>query len=255
MKTDRFLIFNLFLLLLFPACSNRPSWVLPDKKMEEVLYDITLAQAEIEHNYTLFNHHPEKKQEVLNKLLKKHKISKQQLDTSLVWYNAHLEYYFKINEQINKRYSLEMESLQEEIDEEKRIWEARSRINIFKGDRSFFLQSASQLRNTLLFRVDSINWTPGDHLDISFDVLGMDKAMKPEVRCAVFCEDTIITAKKEIEANGSFSMTMPSGITKIEHVSASIHLSDSIPNANILIRQFGIIHQQSSIENPSQDIR
>jgi hypothetical protein len=222
--------------------------------MVNVLYDMNLAEAEIENNYDLFFNNNEKKQDLLNVILKKHKITKQQFDTSLVWYNAHLDQYFKINEHINKRYTTEMESLQKEIDEENRIREVLSRVNIFKGRNSFFLQQASQLQNTLLFQVDSIDWTPGDSLNISFDILGLNKEIKPELLCYIFCEDTIFTEKEKIEANGSFLKTMTTGMDKVKRLSVSIHISDSIPNANILINKFGIIHRKSWILNDSQDI-
>lgn len=222
--------------------------------MADVLYDMTLAEAEIENNYGLFNNNNEKKQDLLNVIFKKHKITRQQFDTSLVWYNAHLEQYFKVNEHVGKRYAAKTESLQKEIDEENRIREELSRVNIFKGGSSFFLQSASQLRNTLLFQADSINWNPGDNLNISFDILGLNKEIKPELLCRIFCEDTIITTKEKIEANGPFLKIMSPGMNKVKRFSASIHISDSIPNVNVLINKFGIIHHKSLIPNDSQDI-
>jgi hypothetical protein len=222
--------------------------------METVLYDINLAEAEIENNYALFNNNSEKKQALLNAIFKKHKINKQQFDTSLVWYNAHLEQYFKIIDRVNSRYSAAIESLQKEIDNENRIREERSRVNIFRGESSFFLRPASKLQNTLTFRVDSIDWRTGDNLEVSFDLLGLSKKTAAEFVYTVSCADTTITEKTKIEANGSFSKPVTTGINKVKRFSAFIHIPDSIVDANIFINKFKIIHRKSILleEDPEK---
>ncbi len=223
--------------------------------MADVLYDMNLGEVEIEENYDIFNNNNEKKQEILNAILKKHKITQAQFDTSLVWYNAHLEVYFKICDRVNKQYTTNIEELQKVLDEENRLLAERSRVNIFKGERSFFLQTASKLQNTISFKVDSITWNRGDNLEIAFDILGLDKGMKPELLCYIFCEDTIITEREKIQANGSFLKSMTPGMDKVKYFTASIHISDSIPNANILINKFGIFHRKTLDISELKDIQ
>ena len=209
------------------------------------MYDLNLAEAEINSNYTVFGNDDGKKQELLNTVLKKHKISKQQLDTSLVWYSAHLERYLKICDRVTKRYDKEVGLLQKEIKAEDELTAERNRVSIFKGEHHFFLQAASLLQNTVSFKVDSLEWTTGDNLEISFDVLGLDKDMNPELLCYVVCKDTVIVVQEKIQTNGNFLRLMPYGMNKVKSFSASIHLSDSIPNANILINNFGIFHRKN----------
>jgi len=208
------------------------------------MFDINLAEAEINNNYTVFGNNDEKKQELLNSVLEKHKISKQELDTSLVWYSAHLERYLKICDRVSKRYDREIDLLQKEINEENALIAELNRVNIFKGERSFFLQAASLLQNTVSFKVDSLEWNVGDNLEVSFDVTGLGKDMNPKLLCYVVCEDTTIMVQDKIRTNGSFSKLMPYGMNKVESFSVSIHLSDSIPNANILINKFGLFHRK-----------
>ena len=208
------------------------------------MFDMNLAEAEINNNYTVFGNNDEKKRELLNSVLEKHKISKQELDTSLVWYSAHLERYLKICDRVSKRYDNQIGLLQKEIEEENALIAELNRVNIFRGERSFFLQAASLLQNTVSFKVDSLEWNVGDNLEISFDVTGLGKDMNPGLLCYVVCKDTIIMVQDKIRTNGNFSKLMPYGMNKVESFSVSIHLSDSIPNANILINKFGLFHRK-----------
>ncbi len=224
--------------------------------MVDVLYDMNLAESEIEVNYETFKDN-ERRQELLNTVFEKHKITRQDFDTSLVWYNAHLEVYFKICDKVNKRYAADTEQLQKKIDEENRLLAERSRVNIYKGGGSIFLQAASRLQNTISFKVDSLEWSSGDNLEISFDVLGLNKGVEPDLLCYVFCEDTVIIEKEKISANGSFSKLMTPGMNKVKSFSVSIHISDTIPNANILINKFGIFlrkNQGNAITETPQPI-
>ena len=209
------------------------------------MYDMNLAEAEINDNYAVFGYDDAKKLELLNTILKKHKVSKQQFDTSLVWYNAHLGRYLKICEQVNRLYDSDLTQLQKEIDKEAELLAERSKVDIFNGEHSFFLQSASLLQNTTSFILDSLEWDNGDNLEISFDILGLDKGMNPGLLCYVHCEDTIIMVQEKIRTNGSFSKLMPYGMNKVKSFSASFHISDSIPNANILINKFRIFHRKN----------
>jgi len=209
------------------------------------MYDMYLAEAEINNNYAIFGNNDEKKQELLNVILKKHKISQQDLDTSLVWYNAHLEIYTKMNDRVSKRYDTHIAQLQKEIDVENALIAERNRVNLLEDKRGFFLQTASLLQNTISFKVDSIEWNTGDNLEVSFDILGVNNNKNPELLCYIHCEDTIIKIQEKISVNGSFSKMMPHRMNNVKSFSASIHLSDSISKANILIHKFGIFHRKN----------
>ncbi|MDR1527464.1 MAG: DUF4296 domain-containing protein [Dysgonamonadaceae bacterium] len=113
-------VFVYCLLVLFVACTAKPAYVLSDKKMENVLFDLYIAQTEINENAAVFYNDSAKKQELLQTVFKKHKISQAKFDTSLVWYNAHLDRYMKINTQLTERYGRLINKLQTEIDRQKR---------------------------------------------------------------------------------------------------------------------------------------
>ncbi len=244
MSLDRF-VAGLLLLFLLPACSDRPSWVLTDAKMADVLYDLNLAEAEIENNYLIFQNDSGNRKELLNSVFRKHKITEQQFDTSLVWYNAHLDQFLKITDQVSKRYSDLSEKLQKQLDEETRLATEQGRVNIWRGPCSYVLLPASRLQNTISFELDSISWERGDRLELSFEVLGCRPNTKSEVLFYTACADTTILTRSYIEKNGLFHLnSMPQGMKDVKRIYGSIHLPESVLEAEIVVYNFAIFQRK-----------
>jgi len=116
-------LFVYLFLGMFLACTSKPVYVLSDKKMEHVLFDLYIAEAGMNENSGIFYNDSVKKQELLQSVFKKHKTSQTQFDTSLVWYNANLKRYLKINTQVAERYDHWIDQLQAEIARVKRAEE------------------------------------------------------------------------------------------------------------------------------------
>jgi hypothetical protein len=102
------------------ACSGRPAPVLSDRKMENVLFDLYLAQTAVSENPNIFLNDSVRKQDLLQSVFQKHKISQATFDTSLVWYNAHIDDYLKLNARLAERYEGRIRGLQTAIDREAR---------------------------------------------------------------------------------------------------------------------------------------
>lgn len=113
-------VFVYLLLMGFIACTVKPAYVLSDKKMENVLFDLYIAQTEVGENSAVFYNDSAKKQDLLQSVFKKHKITQAKFDTSLVWYNAHMDRYMKINTQLTERYDRLINQLQSAIDRKER---------------------------------------------------------------------------------------------------------------------------------------
>ncbi|MDD4246272.1 MAG: DUF4296 domain-containing protein [Dysgonamonadaceae bacterium] len=99
------LIKSLFFLIVATtvfACQNRPKEVLSRKKMENLMYDMYIAEAIIDNDYQEFAL-PEKKEALIDQVLKKHKISEARWDTSLSWYSDNIDLYLQINDSVKAR--------------------------------------------------------------------------------------------------------------------------------------------------------
>ena len=84
------------------SCQNRPSEVLPRKKMENLMLDMYIAEAIIDNDYQKFAL-PENKEALINQVLEKHKTSEARWDTSLSWYSDKIDIYLQINDSVKAR--------------------------------------------------------------------------------------------------------------------------------------------------------
>ena len=178
-------LFVYLFIAIFLACTGKPNYVLSDRKMENVLFDLYIAEAEIIENSRIFSNDSTKKQDLLQSVFKKHKISQAQLDTSLVWYNANLKRYLKINTQVSERYGSRIDQLQAEID---RIRRAEERA---KGNKLRF--EDLKLQNFLIHPLDF------KQMDVSallLDTTSQDAAYRYERFCFYeeeIPQDTVMT--------------------------------------------------------------
>ena len=196
----------LFSTYLFYACSARPSIVLSESKMEKVLYDLYLADAEINSDYAVFSSDSTRKQELLNAVLKKHKITEAVLDTSLAWYAGHLDAYFKINDNLSKRFTKDAEMLrkQEGIAQIKKPVNSVGLVLPVKKER-FLLQASDLPNNVYTFNADTVvSWYAGSY-ELQFHILGVSGSLRPIVTLCVQCTDTAFVKQDTIRRNGSFS--------------------------------------------------
>ena len=97
-----FLPFLLAWLLFVSSCQNRPKEVLNRKEMEQLLFDVYLAEAAMENDYQLFNS-PEKKEAYINRLFALHGVTPAEWDSSLSWYSDRIDLYLKMNDSVKAR--------------------------------------------------------------------------------------------------------------------------------------------------------
>ena len=124
--------------------------------MEDVLFDFYVAEAEIKENSAVFYSDSSQKT-VFQAVFKKHRISEQKFDTSLVWYNAHLDKYMKINEKLTERYTILIGKLHLEASQ---IRMPKNRLQFselgLKDFAASVLFSSIQLNDSNVFRNDTL---------------------------------------------------------------------------------------------------
>lgn len=90
------------LLLPFTACTKVPKDVVPEKTMENILYDSYLGEGLSETELTpLYDKNA--RDVYFKSVLNKYEISRQQYDASINWYMLHLDIYSKIYEKVLNR--------------------------------------------------------------------------------------------------------------------------------------------------------
>lgn len=108
------LISFLGILLFITSCSSVPDGVLNRTKMEEVLYEVHIAEA-IMDEYPAKYRTPESKQKLMAAVFQDNGITKSDFDSSMVYYGAHLDQYMKIYQRVSARLNADKERSSKEL--------------------------------------------------------------------------------------------------------------------------------------------
>ena len=229
-----------FLSAFFTACGNRPSHVLSDKKMEAVLFDVYIAQAEIDNNHAAFSDSA-RKADLLNTVFQKHKINKANFDSSLAWYSDNLEKYIKVNENIRKRYAKMVEDLRAEQTGNLEEFTEKPGIPYPVNNTTFFLRKENLPQNVYTFKADTSLSEYNGIYDLRFNVLGLPSKIRPAVTFCVQCGDTTIVRRDSIRGNGFFTMSVPAFPGKqVTRLYGSIYFPETGSDMTLFINRFSL---------------
>jgi hypothetical protein len=195
--------------------------------MEDVLYDLYLAEVAIEEHAFIFNNDSTAKQDLLNFVFKKHKITVQTFDTSLVWYNRNMEKYLKINNRVGERLSVLSNNLKNQIEQIEAENRRAGIRNLFPDTTAFLLQSPGFFQNRYVFKTDSL---PQEHIqsyDLTFNVLGITDSIYPILSFCLQTGDTVFVNRDTIRVNGLYSKSFSVPDTlEIKEIYGSFSISD-----------------------------
>lgn len=83
------------------ACSKRPEKVVSDSKMVEVMTDMEIAQAYLQSKGYQQNN-PENRERILQYVLDKNKMNREEFDSTLAWYGRHIDLYEDLYAKVDK---------------------------------------------------------------------------------------------------------------------------------------------------------
>lgn len=139
-----YLFLILFLVALFMGCKKKiPDTVLPESKMEEILYDYHLAKYMAEQ---LPNKEKYKKKYYMEDVFRKNNISEAEFDSSLVWYSRNTDYMVDVYEGIEKRLDGEIRILEDMLalhDRKLLRMQSGDSVNIWNGQKLYLLSSVN----------------------------------------------------------------------------------------------------------------
>ncbi|MDL2241634.1 DUF4296 domain-containing protein [Bacteroidales bacterium OttesenSCG-928-L03] len=237
MKNKLLPILVLFVVLW--GCSDRPSRILSDKKTEDVLYDLYLADAIKDEHFVIFNNDSARKQALLDEIFAKHKISEETFDSTLVWYAGHLDKYVKVLERVSARYTEKETALRAIIDARPVPSDDELRTNLL--DTPYFAITSPRLfNNRFVFDIpifDHVLVTKTE-FKVGFDIRGVADSIMPELHFHVHARDTIFRFHEPLTAENSHVTqlyTIPSGKMP-NRVYGYIEVPDSTKHALLFTR-------------------
>lgn len=231
---------TLLCMIILYSCSRRPSYVLSEGEMTNVLYDVQLAQAMmnsyIDPNYNKVEY----KDALVKSVLEKHNISQADFDTSLVWYSDNMAIYMKINDTIASRMRAKAETLRTII-AERTDKESDQRNRLLP--KLFYLTGDEP---TLSFNVDSFRIKTMDmkHFKLMFEVQGLSVLDKVSAGLYFTYKDTTIQEIVNVTEDSQYLIDkpqMPDSLLK--GVSGFIHLRHSEFPGRVLL--YNIQYQDS----------
>ena len=245
MKFDRIILFLLTILLI--ACSNRPKEVLTDKKMEDLLYDLYVAEGEVTTNYPIFGTDSLRKETLFNSVLAKHKVTKTELDASIDWYSDNLDKYAKINKNLSNRFEKDIQSMRDP-----NIEQVQPLVNYidlpFIRDSVNFLNPYSLPRNLFSFRSDTALYEYGGIYEVQFNVLGINEAIRSELTFCVECADTTFVRRTQIDKNGLCrEMIDITRNKRFREIYGYIHFPETNAQTNVFISDFRLLKQKDKL--------
>lgn len=170
---------------IFFSCGDK--YVLPEDQMIEVLYDIELAQALSQVKHNVYSSQ-EQKDALFASVLKKHNITKEVLDSSLVWYSDKIDIYRKVRDSVNATLEKKQRYYGELLNRE------NLRVNSGGSFPPYFYLTPEQ--PIFRFNFDSLQVIPlrlTTHSDFRFKVLGVSPYVRIKSSLYYHYDDTTFT--------------------------------------------------------------
>lgn len=202
----------------FCSCGKRPGYVISERKMMEILYDIRLAQAVYSNNSQF--QADSLKDALVAGVLEKHDITQAQLDTSLVWYADNIDQYRIITDSVTSRLRAKANLLADQ----------KSKIDMKLSGKNYLIPPfyyLNELTPTLRFEIDSLKIKTIDlpSFALSFDVQGLSPIQKAHAAVYFTYKDTLIRNSYDIDKNTSYTFVKPQlADSLLKSISGYIHI-------------------------------
>lgn len=241
-------LFFLILTAVVFSCQNRPSEVLSRKKMENVMYDMYIAEAIIDNDYQKFAQ-PENKEALIDQVLEKHKITEARWDTSLSWYSDNIDTYIQINDSVKSR-------LQRNYNETNQLITLRAAESNelvthppHYIPNNFYIASLGCDRG-FKFSLDSVQLTErfgdNDSIFFQFNVIGVFPSDSYSLKSMLMIEyaDTTVYQTSKLEENKSYRFPLSKYIEQDTIVSLNgfVNLSGKFPHIPIQLYKISLGH-------------
>ncbi len=262
MRKPFFISLLVLLAICIVSCKPTPSWVIDKNDMENLLIDIHLSEALIQDNPESFRTE-EKRDALYEAILKKHKVTRQQVDTSLYWYGQHIELYNKIYQKVTFRLNADkgmMENIllaesfvliQKQKGDTMNIWNEKMRY-------AFVLP---QINNVLSFEIETdTSFHVKDSYELRMNLSGIipkDSTNLSQASLMLkYKKDSFFVVRKDIDANGHFSLKIESEKLVPKKILGSILIKESVYPKSILIDNIQLlrIHEEKKNEAKTDSI-
>lgn len=233
--------------VLISSCQNRPKEVLNRKRMEQLMYDVYIAEATMDNDYDDFGS-PEEKEAYINKVFAEHKVTQAQWDSSLSWYSDRIDLYLKMNDSVKAR----LKRTQTEIDTkigQLNMQNIEPNVEIYSDSyipRIYTFKMPGTPKAGFRFQLDSTEISrdiPGNFFSFNLNVIGISPVDKSSLRSALILvyNDTTIYRVEHIDENRNYGTPISKYIYNdtLTQILGFVHL-ESLPGITPNIQLYDI---------------
>lgn len=241
------LLLLIILSILVSSCQDKPKEVLNRKKMEQLMYDIYIAEAAMEIDYQSFGS-PEEKEAYINKVFLNRNVTQAQWDTSLSWYSDRIDLYLKMNDSVKAR----LKRAQTDVDSKMKLYNTRTvepEPEIYSASyipRVYSFKTPGTQKRGFRFQLDSteISTRISDNfLSFNLKAIGIPSLDNSRLTSALTLvySDTTVYKFQNIEENRSYNTQIPKYVNNdsLKQIFGFVHL-ESMPGNTPNIQLFDI---------------
>jgi len=198
------------IILIFTACSRVPKGIIPERKMQQIVTDMHLAEEIINSEPSYYGSYKEK-QALYQSVFDKHRVTEARYDSSLIWYGKNLDVYMQV-------YNMALAEVNKRIDQFGPIEPDivyipnKDSIDIWSIGR-FYEFTSSSLSNTIIFNFrEGEEYSSGSIFVLGLYIWGLTYNNLPPVEVHLRAEqrDTTVILKNTIHNNGYHEMILRS---------------------------------------------
>lgn len=201
--------------LIITSCGGKPEYIIESQKLKNILVDIHKGEALMESNYTHFNDEM-RRDSVKTSILKKHNVTRQQLDTTLLWYGMHVEVYLELYKGVIEQLKGEQDKILALMNEDETVTKNRTQsgdtVDIWNR-KPLYIFDSKLSRNTLTYIIPTDdNFKEWDKFVLKFKLgkLLDGESIQPILvtLSAKGLRDSIYYSQKSIDKLGWDSITL-----------------------------------------------
>ena len=220
------------------SCQNRPKEVLSRKQMEKVMYDVYVAEATIENDYSLFNT-PEKKEAYIQEVFAIHRITQSQWDSSLSWYSDRIDLYLKMNDSVKARLQRQRSDIDLLLTQQRSTQFTDPALLSASYIPKTYLFFNPSVRNGFRFQLDSMeieDQIEDEHFSFTFSVVGIPPGFQSRFFSLLSLQyaDTTFYKWQDIDENKTYSIKASKFIENdtLKQIQGFVNLQDTTARAS-----------------------
>jgi hypothetical protein len=213
------------------ACSKVPDGILPEKKMQDILIDVYLAESLIETSRVAYSD-TVRKAAIFQSVFRKYNITEAVYDSSLVWYSKNMDIYMNVLDMALADINIRIRDMGD-VQASAAPNTNQDSINIWPR-RDFLVLYPAALFNGVTFDIQPDRvYSSGSSFVLGMRVWGLTDKTRyfPEIRMAISQNDTVLYINKKITKDGYHKVILKGLPTKqIKRVYGYIRMDNTDKN-------------------------